>query len=593
MIRKRRRSISSSSSAHSRHSASPFLQTTPTEGKCKVCACEDQPINRLARCAKCADAYHQSCHVPSLTKSILEEAGEGWTCRKCRILAVDERQRKKQDDGVAESVTGSERQSLGASGIDTVPKARVLAVRKKTHDEKVLEQVTSTNRSSHKNFLQRHRDYLQRWKSPKGNLDEFPPVDESKQPDSAERETAKWVKPLRITAQGESEASAKPKLPLVSKIKNAKVAVKSASKYVIPMPSPRSTSSPEIARSAVKSSSKTPSESPAPAPTGSNVTEDEVTFQEASKVEAVPAVKPPPKKAIPASQPSDSSQQLSPALTLIEPDSPPVVRPAKRVNSKRALVISDSEEEHPSQAKRAKVTPSPRAAMKTASSVYPPLTNPTPLRLPEAPIALPPKSKEAAKKLSSRVAKKSGIVKSRSSETPDPTIAKLGPAVKPAPPSVPRSPVSPALTTAIRHVLSQSPLPSTRPTSPGASQRYSLQLIMTSSSSKTIVDRTTPSEVSTPLFSSPYPPVASMRAPARPTASTSSSSSSIAPGLRKRSQKRDNFDILSLVPEAAVAVLEDGKLAFREGTVDLRTGQLKRGARKYKVGRITPSGDII
>jgi len=50
---------------------------------------------------------------------------------------------------------------------------------------------------------------------------------------------------------------------------------------------------------------------------------------------------------------------------------------------------------------------------------------------------------------------------------------------------------------------------------------------------------------------------------------------------------------LSLVPEAAVAVLEDGKLAFREGTVDLRRGQLKRGARKYKVGKINASGDII
>jgi hypothetical protein len=35
-------------------------------------------------------------------------------------------------------------------------------------------------------------------------------------------------------------------------------------------------------------------------------------------------------------------------------------------------------------------------------------------------------------------------------------------------------------------------------------------------------------------------------------------------------------------------VLEDGKLAFREGTVDARTGQLKRGARKFKVGRIIP-----
>lgn len=65
------------------------------------------------------------------------------------------------------------------------------------------------------------------------------------------------------------------------------------------------------------------------------------------------------------------------------------------------------------------------------------------------------------------------------------------------------------------------------------------------------------------------------------------------PGRRKRSQKRDNFDILSLVPEAAVAVLDEGKLAFREGAVDLRTGQLKRGARKFKVGKVAQNGDII
>lgn len=82
-------------------------------------------------------------------------------------------------------------------------------------------------------------------------------------------------------------------------------------------------------------------------------------------------------------------------------------------------------------------------------------------------------------------------------------------------------------------------------------------------------------------------PVASVRAPPRDRPSTGYS------GPRKRSQKKDDFDILSLVPEAAVAVLDEGKLAFREGTVDIRTGQLKRGARKFKVGKIAPSGDII
>ena len=507
---------------------------------------------------------------------------------------MNEQQRKTQTDGLTETVvvTWTEGQSLGTSVVDTVPKARVLAVRKKSHDEKVLEQVTSTNRSSHKNFLQMHQDYLRQWKSPRSHLEEFPLVHESKELDPTEEEKAKLAEPLPTTVQGELETSAKPKLALVSKTKNAKVAMKSASKSVIPIPSPRTTSSPEMSRSVVKSFSKTPSESPAPGPSGPNLMEDEVSFQEVSKAEAVPAIRSPAKKAIPASQPSDSSQQLSPALTLMEPDSPPIIRPAKRLNSKRALVISDSEEEYAIPAKRARVTPSPRAAMKTASSVSPPLRKPAPLRFPQVPVSSPPKSKAAAERLSNRVAKKSAIIKSRSSEPPDPTISKLSPAVKPTP-SVPRSPVSPALTTSIRHVLSQSPLPSTRPTSPGASQLYSLQLIMTAGSSKITVDRTTPSEVSAPLFSSPYPPVTSMRAPARPTASTASSSSSIAPGLRKRSQKRDDFDILSLVPEAAVAVLEDGKLAFREGTVDLRRGQLKRGARKYKVGKINASGDII
>jgi hypothetical protein len=61
---------------------------------------------------------------------------------------------------------------------------------------------------------------------------------------------------------------------------------------------------------------------------------------------------------------------------------------------------------------------------------------------------------------------------------------------------------------------------------------------------------------------------------------------------RKRSQDKKNFDILSLVPPLAVPVLEDGKLAFREGAKDARTGHLKRGARKFKVGRINPGEPV-
>jgi hypothetical protein len=60
------------------------------------------------------------------------------------------------------------------------------------------------------------------------------------------------------------------------------------------------------------------------------------------------------------------------------------------------------------------------------------------------------------------------------------------------------------------------------------------------------------------------------------------------PPRRTPSRDKKNFDILSLVPEVAVAVIEDGKLAFREGVWDARTGGLKRGYPKFKVGKVLP-----
>jgi len=143
-----------------------------------------------------------------------------------------------------------------------------------------------------------------------------------------------------------------------------------------------------------------------------------------------------------------------------------------------------------------------------------------------------------------------------------------------------RSPISPVQSA--RHLLRQpSPILATRPTDPGASQHYSLQVILSKGASKNdpglIIDNGSPGFD----YSTLYP--VSLSRPVEPRRATPASP------LRKRSREKNNFDILSLVPDAAVPVIEDGKLAFREGAIDGKTGQLKRGARKFKVGRISPA----
>jgi hypothetical protein len=89
----------------------------------------------------------------------------------------------------------------------------------------------------------------------------------------------------------------------------------------------------------------------------------------------------------------------------------------------------------------------------------------------------------------------------------------------------------------------------------------------------------------TPGYTFPTPYPESFALPKRPSTPPSSPK-------RIRSQEKKNFDILSLVPKDAVPVIEDGKLAFREGCIDFKTGRLKRGAKKFKVGRPI-SGELL
>jgi hypothetical protein len=79
-------------------------------------------------------------------------------------------------------------------------------------------------------------------------------------------------------------------------------------------------------------------------------------------------------------------------------------------------------------------------------------------------------------------------------------------------------------------------------------------------------------------YSSLYPPTDGIqRKPSPPS-----------PIRRKYMRDKKNFHILSLVPQDAIPVMEDGKLAFRECVIDARTGGLKRGYPKFKVGRVFP-----
>jgi hypothetical protein len=144
------------------------------------------------------------------------------------------------------------------------------------------------------------------------------------------------------------------------------------------------------------------------------------------------------------------------------------------------------------------------------------------------------------------------------------------------------TPISPVqLNGVLRYPRIPSPLPTERPSDPGGSQQYSLRLILTSGDERNDAD-VTESALSGYEFSTPYP-IPLSRAVQRPVSASPSCSSSMDKG---------NFNILSLIPSQAVPIIEDGKLAFREGTIDSRTGQLKRGARKFKVGKFI-AGEIL
>jgi len=600
----RRRGNSIASSSSSNKSASPFLSAPLTPGFCTVCSEPDiPPLNRLAQCSECSKLYHQSCHTPALTKAILEEAAEKWTCKAC----------KENTDEVTTEIHTSitSRFPLGAR------RTSGLSVTYKRYDaEKTLEESVKMNKSSLTALLQRHAE----WKSPtfKGSQ-----LGSGRTPESGVRQRSVNGPTLTIPVSNEMaqertpEAVPTEKASLEAAIVSDLVVVQSSPSSTEACKDPaRSTSVPSRKNETVQPSAvpaepvnnrQPDSHSPHP-----NLIEAEIARQVSPAAPAAPAVKP-PKRVIPASQPSDASQQSPPAsnMALIEPELSPTVRPLNRSRSKRELVISDSEEE--TSQKRPKTVVPPRAAMKTApSSRVPPLTN---VAIKRALPGLPSKSiasmtvrksapsvklkiasiststREDLKNLS-ETAKKSSVIakKSGSKARPETPVSEQNESsVKPQDISITTTnlrdkgrdlatPISPVQSHGIlRFPRPPSPLPATRPIDPGESQRYSLKLILTTGSNKNeplVLDN----EPAGFNFSTPYPiPLSSTVKPSVP-----------ATPRRKISRDKKNFDILSLVPKEAVPILEDGKLAFREGIIDPRTGHLKRGARKFRVGRIVP-----
>lgn len=502
-----------------------------------MCRKRYSPLSRLARCSECSSLYHQSCHSPALTKAILEEAGENWICKMCK-------QKKESEEKSVKPSLGVRQRSSGL----------IYTLKKVSYDEKDLEETVMTNKSSFSELVSRHAE----WKSPT-----------QKGKDGGNRVSLAADDELsKGTTTGQAHQFKE------SSVLDSRIATKVVESH--------ETSKLETTSTAKSGSLKAVSKSSPPTSINADVSTEEMTFEAVFLAKAVPSIKP-PTKAIPASQPSDSSQHSS-NLQVFEPTSPPISRPRNRIHRKRDLVISDSEEEQAS-SKRSKLVISLRAAMKSASATQRPIQKPAPLKLPLMTGSSAHKGPELARK-SAVVARKSGSKHHRESETPTSEqggsiVVKGGKETDKAKDTGNlRSPISPIQS--VRRLLRQpSPLPTTRPASPGASQRYSLQLILTKGASNNtglLVEDNTfdPSGFD---YSTPYP--VSLSRVQRP---TSLSSTSLP--LRKRSREKNNFDILSLVPDAAVPVLEDGKLAFREGAVDGRTGQLKRGARKFKVGRI-------
>lgn len=410
-------------------------------------------------------------------------------------------------------------------------------------DEKVLEEQVMVNKSSFSNLLQRHAQ----WKSPTAlkvkDVDVFETTTTSTEINLNDSTPSKDIS--RASSQSKERASA------------------------------LDTKTPKLIPSVSKSSQSQPDSS------------IDLTFQEVSSQEAVPAIKPSTTTtAIPASQPSEPSQPSPNLLTPFEPRaSPPIIRSRHR-NRKRDLVISDSEDESSTVAKRQKLGISPRAAMKSAPSSRAPITKPAQLKLPMM-SGDKSRARKSATKGASLMARKSASVVSGSRSPTEERAEFIASGVKDVDRTTTttatsslRSPVSPVQSAGIDRILRRrSPLPSVRPNDPGQSLQYSIRLLLTHNS---VDDTALVPEAAPPgYYSTPYP--VSLSRPRPPRAPSP---------VGKRSRSKTGFNIVSLVPNDAVPVLEDGKLAFREGSYDIRTGHLKRGARKFKVGKIVP-GDVL
>lgn len=311
------------------------------------------------------------------------------------------------------------------------------------------------------------------------------------------------------------------------------------------------------------------------------------SIQQLSSAEPHPSIKPLQPQAMPASQPSTStSSQPSQNIVNVTP-SPAIVRPRSRFR-KRDLVIDDSEDEYP--VKKAKKFMSSKAAMKSAPSSRME-GKPPPIKVPDMSRSSSGSGKGDFAKKSSIVARKSAG-KFRESATP---VSERGDArAKDKESSVDTTdktekgnlqspPVSPIQSGKRRLPEPASPL-SARPFDHGENQRFSLRQILSSGSHDNVpihMDANPSGFKFSTLY--PDPSAVRVRPPTPPTPLTP---------RQTRSQDRKNFDILSLVPKDVVPVIDDGKLAFREGCIDLKSGRLKRGVKKFKVGKLF-SGEFL
>ena len=584
--RRRGNSIASSISSHnSRLSSSRFLNAALTSGTCIVCSEKDiPPLNRLAKCFSCSLLYHQSCHTPLLTKAILEGAGENWICSTCKSTVAEKAEDRERETNAKKD--GDRTAQM------TRPRTSGLGGPLKANDGKTLEEHVMTNKSLWSSLLKRH----QQWKSPTSERELTLTRDGLGEGVSYGAEPS-MVEPINFNG-GHKRARDCPAQVETSRWHRSDrckltASIANSSGRSLQKPTPAKTSSishigkpVHTKASFLKSATARarpvefiPSSiSPANSLSINRTTQSQVSDQAAEWVlqeilpgKAVPSIKPAP-QAIPASQSSEPAQGDS--NVGIEHPSPFNAR-LPNGRKRELLIISDSEEGQPSP-KKAKL--SPKAAMKSAPSAQEP-TKSLPLKSPSIISGAAIKTTKAARKRSI-VAKKSATkhcepeppvedqtVKGKETETQRGTL---------------RSPISPLLSSRANILHQPSPLPTARPTDQGLSQEYSLRVILTASHTSNDATVVIDDQPSTFTYTSPYPLSLS-----RPCPSTLSPSPQ-----RNRSRDKKNFDILSLVPNDPVPVLEEGKLAFREGVIDLKTGHLKRGARKFKVGKLL-NGETI